>query len=59
MYRIKIIDKNMLNTYKWYNDAQTAHLTASIIVNNKDADAVEVMNLKTKQIEKIYFKKER
>lgn len=59
MYRIKVIDKNMPNTYKWYNDAQTAHLTASIIVNNKDANAVEVMNLKTKQIEKIYFKKER
>lgn len=49
----------MPNTYKWYNDAQTAHLMASIIVNNKDADAIEVMNLKTKQIEKIYFKKER
>lgn len=28
MYRIKVIDKNMPNTYRWYNDRQTAHIVA-------------------------------
>lgn len=54
MYRIKVIDKNMPNTYRWYNDRQTAHIVASTIIRNRDAQAVEVINLKTNKIEAVY-----
>lgn len=56
MYRIKVISKVAPNTYRWYNNAKTAHLIAYTIIKNKDADAVEVENLKEKKIEKIYKK---
>lgn len=54
MYRIRVKAENRPNEYRWYNDAQTAHLVAITIVRNKDAQTVEVENLKTKTIEKIY-----
>ena len=54
MYRIKVMSKNTLNTYRWFNDARTAHMVAYTIVKNKDAEMVEVENLKEKKIEKIY-----
>jgi len=54
MYRIKVISKAAPNTYRWYNDAQMAHMVAYTIIKNKDADVVEVENLKEKKIEKIY-----
>lgn len=56
MYRIKIIDKNQPNTYKWYQTAQQAHIMAIVIIRNKDAEIVEVENLAEKKIEKIYKK---
>jgi len=54
MYRIKIISENCPNSYKWYKDAQTAHIVAYTIIKNKDAQQVVVENLKEKKIEKIY-----
>lgn len=56
MYRIKIIDRNCPNTYKWYDDAKTACLVAKAIVSNKDAEKVLVENLKTKKTEYIFEK---
>ena len=54
MYRIKVMSQNTPNTYRWFNNAHTAHMVAYTIVNNKDAEVVEVENLKEKKIEKIY-----
>ena len=54
MYRIKVMSKNTPSTYRWFNDARTAHMIAYTIVKNKDAELVEVENLKEKKIEKIY-----
>lgn len=54
MYRIKIISQNIPNTYRWFNDPRMAHMVAFTIVKNKDAEVVEVENLKEKKIEKIY-----
>lgn len=54
MYRIKVMSQNTPNTYRWFNDAHTAHMVAYTIIKNKDAEAVEVENLKEKKIEKIY-----
>jgi len=56
MYRIKIIDRNCPNTYKWYDDAMTACLVAKAIIRNKDAEKVFVENLKTKKTEYIFEK---
>ena len=54
MYRIKVMSQNTPNTYRRFNDARIAHMVAYTIVKNKDAEAVEVENLKEKKIEKIY-----
>lgn len=54
MYRIKVMSQNTPNTYRWFNDARTAHMVAYTIVKNRDAEMVEVENLKEKKIEKIY-----
>ena len=49
MYRIKIIDNLMPATYKWYDNEADAYKVATAIINNRDALAVEVENLKTKK----------
>ena len=49
MYRIKIIDNLMPTTYKWYDSEVDAYKVATAIINNRDALAVEVENLKTKK----------
>lgn len=49
MYRIKIIDNLMPTTYKWYDSETDAYKVATAIINNRDALAVEVENLKTKK----------
>ena len=54
MYRIKVMSHNTPNAYRWFNDARTAHMVAYTIIKNKDAEVVEVENLKEKKIEKIY-----
>ena len=54
MYRIKMESANQPNAYKWFNDGQTAHLTAIAIIRNKDYDTVTVENLKTREVEKVY-----
>jgi len=54
MYRIKMESKNQPTAYKWYQDAQTAHLVAITIIRNKDYECVTVENLREKKIEKIY-----
>lgn len=54
MYRIKIMSEHAANTYRWYNDLRTACLVAKAIISNKDADRVEIENLKTKRVEIIY-----
>lgn len=54
MYRLTIINSHTTNSYRWYNDPQTAHLVASIIVKNKDAERVEIYNCKEKFLEAIY-----
>ena len=54
MYRIKVMSANRPNEYRWYKDAQTAHLVAIAIIRNKDAEAVAVENLKAKMVEQVY-----
>lgn len=54
MYRIKVMDYMMPNTYRWYNSAAEADRVARTIIKNKDAETVIVENLKEKKVLAVY-----
>ena len=56
MLRLRIDKANGETEHKFFTDAQKAHLTAIVEVRSGDAVRVEVMNLATKKVEKIYKK---
>ena len=56
MLRLKINKINGETEYKFFTDAQKAHLTAIVEVRSGNAVRVEVMNRATKKVEKIYKK---
>lgn len=56
MLRLRIDKANGETEHRFFTDAQKAHLTAIVEVRSGDAVRVEVMNLATKKVEKIYKK---
>lgn len=56
MLRLRINKVNGEQEYKFFTDAQKAHLIAIAEVRLGNAVQVEVMNLAEKKVEKIYKK---
>lgn len=56
MLRLRINKINGETEYKFFTDAQKAHLTAIVEIRSGNAMRVEIMNLAEKKVEKIYKK---
>lgn len=56
MQRLRIEHSDGTTEYRFFTNAQKAHLTAIVEVRTGDAERVVVENLAEKKVEKIYKK---